>query len=298
MQHLSKSHSCFDRIDFQVLKKEGQISTVVCWFNTQAGGLTFSSQQQKDSRGIQTEAEIQYTKPFFCSTVIYQPAPLYSCFFLSLYLSLSLSLTHTQIVWMLFYPPLSYCLSHLLSLPLSASLCLSLSLCLFLLSNTHILSLCFRREITRRREQPGCLACEDDRHMWIVTQQSYIICPFLLSLFPSITHTPADALTCSTTANGNTSPGRLCWPHQHRADQKLQPVLRGQGYKTVSRLSLFKNNWPLWPSSSRAFSYHDMRGGGAQVGWVRGRRWSSKEELNCRLDNALKSLFANIQMIK
>lgn len=110
--------------------------------------------------------------------------------------------------------------------------------------------------------------------------------PLSLSLYH--THTPADALTRFTVANGNTSPGRLCWPHQHRADQKLQPVLWGQGYKTVSRLSLFKNNWPLWPSSSRAFPYHDMRGGGVQVGWVRGRRWSSEEELNGRLDISLK----------
>lgn len=114
VQHLSKSHLGFDRIDLQIFKKERQISTVVCWFDTQAGSLTFSSQQQKDSRGIQTEAEILYATLVCCSTV----PPLYSCFYLSLNLSVSLSYTHTALD-ILFYlfgiapiPILSDCLFY------------------------------------------------------------------------------------------------------------------------------------------------------------------------------------------
>lgn len=89
-------------------------------------------------------------------------------------------------------------------------------------------------------------ACEDAHHMWIVTQQSYIIRPFTSSL--SLAGTPADAPTCSAAANGNSRLGTtLLAPSGESWPKAAASFLRGQGYKTVSRFSLFKNNWPLRP---------------------------------------------------
>lgn len=235
--------------------------------DTQAGGLTFSARQQKDSRGIQTEI-LHTTLDLLLNY----------CFPASSSLLLFLPLSHTLIVWVLFSPPsVSLSLSPPLALPLSP------------LSHSHTLSL-FLEQGNQQKEGAAWMLCLWGRSSHVDRDTAIVYHTPFLSLSPSLslshTHTPADTPKRSAAANGNSSPGRLRSPHQERADQKLQPVLRGQGYKTVSRFSLFKNNWPLWPSSSRAFSYHDTRGGGVQVGWVRGIKCGKEVGLNVRLNNS------------
>lgn len=82
--------------------------------DAQADGLTFSDRQQKDSRGIRRGCMQHW---ICCSTVVSQPAPLSSCF----YLSLSLTYTHTDTHWLSER-------SSLLPLSLSPLLSLSFSL--------------------------------------------------------------------------------------------------------------------------------------------------------------------------
>lgn len=171
------------------------------------------------------------------------------CFPASSSLLLFLPLSHTLIVWALFSPP---------SVSLTSSLSLFLPLC-----PTAPLSLTFSWT-GKSPERGSSLDALPVRTLitcgsWHSNHISYALS---LSFSESLTHT--HQLThrhAPQQQMGIPAPGRLCSPHQERADQKLQPVLRGQGYKTVSRFSLFKNNWPLWPSSSHIFSHRNRRGG-------------------------------------
>lgn len=89
-------------------------------------------------------------------------------------------------------------------------------------------------------------ACEDAHHMWIVTQQSYIIRPFT-SQAHQLTHRHAPQRQMGI-------PGleRLCLPHQERADQKLQPVFyEVRVIKLLADLVYLKTTGPCGPSSSR-----------------------------------------------
>lgn len=92
------------------------VGVLILRCDTQAGGLTFSARQQKDSKGIQREAEILHATLDLLFNY---------CFPASSSLLLFLPLSHTPIVWALFSPPPSVLLS--LSPPLSRSLSFSLA---------------------------------------------------------------------------------------------------------------------------------------------------------------------------
>lgn len=203
--------------------------------DTQPDGLTFSDRQQKDSRGIRRGCMQHW---ICCSTVVSQPAPLSSCFYLSL--SLSHLHTHTDTHW----------LSERSSLlPLSLSLTSAFSLFLPPLPPSPLLF--FNREITRQREQPGCsppvrtlITCGS----WHSNRISYALLPLpSLSQAHQLTHRHAPQRQMGI-------PGleRLCLPHQERADQKLQPVFyEVRVIKLLADLVYLKTTGPCGPSSSR-----------------------------------------------
>lgn len=116
-------------------------------------------------------------------------------------------------------------------------------------------------------------ACEDAHHMWIVTQQSYIIRPFT-SQAHQLTHRHAPQRQMGI-------PGleRLCLPHQERADQKLQPVFyEVRVIKLLADLVYLKTTGPCGPSSSRGPPPPVTQGVGAEgfagvvVVWRGGRK--------------------------